>query len=282
MAKKLAVVTGAKLHCTNATCSPGAVPDFISTNDADGFYYSGGESLASTSDSIVGENIFPFPGNCALGGVCKPIIIGPWTGSTSTAKDNGVSLLTEDSCNYCMKGMTKVTIADPGQNEVNVQSTESKLPSLGETLGQMWDDFKSAPHDFADWLINVLEDLVETSEAGGKESVEIGQRKNNKKNGPLERLHGILTTSYGSLIEDLSDFLDEYLESGEVWIDENIPNPNGDRRDSSEGGVVDPNKDNGNRSPGNRPDSSDDDGSNNDSTSGSTDDDSGWGGTMGI
>ncbi len=69
MAEKFAVVTGAKLHCPSATCPPEAAPDFVSTNDL-GFNIADGAS-ASTSDNVVNENIFPFPGKCTKGGLAN-------------------------------------------------------------------------------------------------------------------------------------------------------------------------------------------------------------------
>jgi len=118
MAEKLAVVTGAKLICPNATCPPEAVPDFISTNDANGFHYSGSESVACINDNLPDVNIFPFPGRCALGGPCKPIFEQPWINGVPSATDSEIMLLTEDSCIHCKRGKTPITIADTGQDEI--------------------------------------------------------------------------------------------------------------------------------------------------------------------
>lgn len=174
MAEKLAVVTGAKFICTNATCTPEAAPDFISTNDATGFNYGGGESVACISDCVPKVNIFAFPGKCASGGPCKPEFPAPWINGVPSATDSGVMLLSEDSCIFCKKGGC-ITVRNAGQNEIKL------LTLAGEAIVKNNEDLdnqkakskvklklKTPVGEAIELTAHVIKETVEVAEAAGE------------------------------------------------------------------------------------------------------------------
>jgi|GEM_PF-5198058 len=127
---RLAAVTGAKLSCINAMqgppgpMGPNPAPDFISTHEAS---FTGHEcSVATTSDAMVGVNIFPFYFGCKLkgGAPCVPTpmadFVGPWF-DVHPAEDGGSDILLKGSYFICATGNSKVKIGSPGQATLRLE-----------------------------------------------------------------------------------------------------------------------------------------------------------------
>lgn len=82
--------------------------------------------MATTSDAIVGVNIFPFYFGCKLkgGAPCVPTpmadFVGPWF-DVHPAEDGGSDILLKDSYFICATGNSKVKIASPGQATLRLE-----------------------------------------------------------------------------------------------------------------------------------------------------------------
>jgi len=94
---------------------------FTSTHDVP--FHDAHGSIATAKDVKVGENIIPFP-HCLACKICKPSPLNyEWEGTTLSALDKEVHLLTEDSYFFCVKGGGIVDFVPQrtGQNKIVIE-----------------------------------------------------------------------------------------------------------------------------------------------------------------
>lgn len=178
MAKKLAVITGAKLNCTNAMCSPEEAMKFVSTNDADGFNLEG-RSIGCINDNLTDVNIFKFPcSKCTDGKPCEPKFSFPWFNGVPSVSDCDITLLTEDSKIRCDRGGL-VSIYQAGQtvpvllgdggfsgsgNDENAEEKDGEGSVAGEIFDKVSDKtFDKTIDTVLDWIIERIKKRSKTN-----------------------------------------------------------------------------------------------------------------------